>query len=196
MREKRASVVAAAVRGLMDIAIGLSFVAIVATVAITLADVVLRLASWLSVPFTGYRSTWAVDGVVDLSQLLIMAAAGLAIAVAFFFDKQVTIDLIDAHLPPIARWGTAALSALLSMGFIVACLWFVFGDMQTQREMNTTSATLAIPYLYYSVPLLAGLALSVVAIAARLAGVRTDEPSVQSDDTGGAPAPPAGPFDV
>ncbi|MEZ5788929.1 MAG: TRAP transporter small permease subunit [Xanthobacteraceae bacterium] len=190
---------AAAVRGLMDTAIALSFAAIVATVVITLADVVLRSASWLSVPFTGYRTTWAVEGVVDLSQLLIMAAAGLAIAVAFFFGKHVTIDLIDTHLPPVARLATAVLSALLSLGFIVACLWFVFGDMQTQREMNTISATLAIPYLYYALPLLAGLALSVVAIVARLAGVRTDDLSVQSDDAGGPPAPPAppaGPFDV
>lgn len=196
MGEKQTSVLASAVGGLMVIATGISFAAIVATAVITLADVVLRLASWLSVPFTGYRTTWAVEGVVDLSQLLVMAAAGFAIAVAFYFSKHVTIDLIEAHLPPVARWATAALSALLSLGFVVACLWFVVGDMQTQREMNTTSATLAIPYLYYSLPLIAGLALSVVAIIASLAGVGVGERSAPKDSAGGSPAPPAGPFDV
>jgi TRAP-type C4-dicarboxylate transport system permease small subunit len=196
MREKRTPVVAAAVRGLMNIATGIAFAAILATVAITLTDVVLRSASWLSVPFTGYRTTWAIEGVVDLSQLLIMAAAALAIAIAFFFGKHVTIDLIDYHLPRAARVATAGLSAILSTGFIVACLWFAFGDMQTQREMNTTSATLAIPYLYYSLPLLAGLALSAVAIVARLAGAATNDLSGQSGDGSEPRAPPSGQSDV
>jgi TRAP-type C4-dicarboxylate transport system permease small subunit len=134
--------------------------------------------------------------VVDISQLLIMTAAGLAIAVAFFYGKHVTIDLIDVHLPPMGRAATAALSAILSTAFIVACVWYVFGDMQTQREMNTTSATLNIPYLYFSLPLLTGLALSVVAIIAALFGAGKNDPSAQDDNASALPAPPAGPSDV
>lgn len=195
MRETRIPVVAAAVRGLIDIAIAIAFIAILATAGITLADILMRLASYLTIPVTGYRTSWAVTGVVDLSQLLVMAAASFAIAVTFFFGKHVSIDLIEAHLPRPGRLATAVLAAVLSAGFVAACLWAAFGDMQTQREMNTTSATLAIPYLYYSLPLLAGLALSVIAIIARFLGVRASEPSAPNSDDAGPPGA-AGQFDV
>lgn len=193
---KPTSIAAAAARGLIDIATGISFVAILATVVITLIDVVLRSASFLSVPFTGYRTTWAIEGVVDLGQLLVMASAALAIAVAFFYGKHVTIDLIEEHLPPVGRFATAVLAAVLSTGFLAACLWAVFGDMQTQREMNTTSATLAIPYLYFSLPLLAGLALSVMAIVVRFVGLAKNDGAAPGSDGGEPPVSASGPFDV
>jgi len=153
----------------MAVAGAIAFVAIVATVLVTLTDIGLRTASQLMVPFTGHRATWAIPGVVDLSQLLVLVAAALSIPVAFYNGKHVVIDLIDVMLSKRLRALSALCGAALSVWLVGASLWYGAGEMAMQQEMHTTSATLSIPYVYYWMPLLAGLALSIVAIVARFA---------------------------
>lgn len=156
------------VEALMVAAVAIAFAAIMATVVITLSDIVLRIVSRVAVPITGSRLTWAIPGVVDLSQLLVIVSASFAIPVAFLHSKHVTIDLLDSMLPCRIRQIAGLGAAALSLWLVGACLWYGFSEMQLQREMHTSSATLSIPYIYYWLPLLGGLALSVVAILVNL----------------------------
>lgn len=146
----------------------IAFAAILATVAITLADIVLRAIGRLALPFTGTRLTWAVPGLVDLSQLMVIVAASLSIPFAFLNDGHVAIDLLDRVLPRGLRRLAALLAAALALGLVGGCLWHGWAEMRMQQQMHTSSATLGIPQLYYYAPLLAGLGLSLLAIIGRL----------------------------
>lgn len=163
-------VVVGLIQRIMDAAMAIAFAAIVATVAITMTDIVFRTVSRTTVPFTGNRLTWAVPGLVDLSQLLVMTAAALAIPVAFLYDRHVTIDLIDALLPKPVRIAATVVGGLLSIALVSAFAWYGYGEMLGQAEMNTESATLGIPYVWYWAPLLTGFALSVLAITGNALG--------------------------
>ncbi|WP_346911434.1 TRAP transporter small permease [uncultured Roseibium sp.] len=147
---------------LMRIAVVIAFVSICVAVAITLVDIVLRSMSRLSVALTGEGLTWAVPGLVDLTQLLVMIAASMAIAVAFHRGAHVAIDLIDNMFPPLMRKFNALLAVVIAVWFLGACLWYGIGEMQGQLELNTASSTLSISYLWYWLPLIAGMALSVL----------------------------------
>ncbi|WP_346891924.1 TRAP transporter small permease [uncultured Roseibium sp.] len=148
---------------LMRVAVLIAFVSICAAVAITLTDIVLRSMSRLSVALTGEGLTWAVPGLVDLTQLLVMIAASMAIAVAFHRGAHVAIDLIDNMFPPLIRKVNALLAVVIAVWFLGACLWYGIGEMQGQLELNTASSTLSISYLWYWLPLIVGMGLSVLA---------------------------------
>lgn len=153
-----------AIRWIVQLAAIVAFLAILVAMLLTITDIVLRLASRVTVPFTGYRQTWAVSGVVDISQLLVMVAASLAIPFAFLKRAHVAVDLFDVMLPKSVRQFTAMISGVLSLLVLSACFYYGYREMLQQVEMNTMSSTIGIPYIAYWVPLLTGFLLSVLAI--------------------------------
>lgn len=153
-----------AIRRAIQIAAIIAFLSILLAVLLTITDIILRVGSHITVPFSGYRQTWAVPGVVDISQLLVMVAASLAIPYAFFHKAHVAVDLFDVLLPKSIRLFTAVISGVMGIGVLLACLYYGSLEMLQQMEMNTISSTIGIPYIVYWLPLLSGFLLSVLAI--------------------------------
>ena len=130
---------------------------------VTIADVILRgitriMNMWLSEPIG-----LAVDGVVDLVQLFVIAVAFMAIPFAFMTDSHVNIDLFTSRLPKRIEALLQALAAGLSAVFMAAVVFFGWDQASMQVEFGDVSSTLEIPILWYWVPLLAGSACAIVA---------------------------------
>ncbi|PVB62417.1 TRAP transporter small permease subunit [Labrenzia sp. 011] len=152
------------VSGLIRVAAFFAFLCILAAIAVTLCDILLRTISRIFAAFNGTGLTWAVPGLVDLTQLFVMAAASMAIAVAFHRQAHVAIDLVDNLLPASVRSFNVVLSMVIATVFLAAGVRYGLLEMQGQLELNTSSSTLNISYVWYWIPLLAGFALSFLAV--------------------------------
>ncbi|MEO7939723.1 MAG: TRAP transporter small permease [Burkholderiaceae bacterium] len=103
-----------------------------------------------------------IVGMVDVTQLLVMACAFLCIPYTFVREANVDVDFVVNYLP--IRWRSAlmALWSLCSAGFMGVVTWFA-GLAAFQAQTNgDTSNTIAIPITWYWGPLLFGCAMSVV----------------------------------
>lgn len=146
-------------RGVAYAGVALLVVAMLATVA----DIALR-----------RTANVAVAGTIDITQLLVMAAAFMAIPFAFFADSHVSVELATDPLPPRAIAAFKALAAVLAAAFMAAVLRYGWDQALQQHGYGDRSQTIGIPILLYWAPLLAGSALSVAAtllIAIRHAAV-------------------------
>ena len=120
-------------------------------VAVTVLDILLS-------PLGG-----AVAGEVDLVQLSVMAAAWLAMPLAFLDDAHVSVDLLSARLPKrlaLALKGVGGLLAVLLMALILRYGWDAAAQ---QLQFGDVSQELGIPIVWYWAPLLLGAALSILA---------------------------------
>jgi TRAP-type C4-dicarboxylate transport system permease small subunit len=120
--------------------------------SITVADILLRRIF-----------DFAMIGTVDMVQLCIMATAFLSIPYAFVSGSHVGIEAATDLLPERALALVKAAAALASLGFMAAIGWFGLQQAMLQHGYGDVSQTIAIPMLYYWLPLLAGAALSVLA---------------------------------
>lgn len=145
-----------------DAIILLSFSAICVGMLMTVGDVLIRLVSRLAGTLIGGDPGWGLVGLVDLTQLTMMAGAPMAIAAAFFVGGHIRVDLIYSHLSPESRRLVIRISALASAVFMGLCLYTAWNEMRGQLDFATTSATLGLAYTWYWVPLIAGLAMSVL----------------------------------
>lgn len=149
-------------RGFSDLITLLSFAAICVSMLMTVGDIILRLASLVMAQIDGVRPRWGVFGVVDLTQLALMTAAPLAIAVAFFNYSHIRIDVLVNLFSAISKQVALLISYVLGAAFTGICFWSAWHEMIGQLDFVTTSATLSIPYTWYWVPLNIGLGLSFV----------------------------------
>jgi TRAP-type C4-dicarboxylate transport system permease small subunit len=122
--------------------------------AITMADIVLR-----------RLFAFAMSGTVDLVQLCIMSTAFLSIPYAFVRTSHVAIEAATDLLTECALALVKALAAFAGLGFMAAVGWFGLQQARLQYDYGDVSQTIAIPMLYYWLPLLAGAALAVLATA-------------------------------
>jgi TRAP-type C4-dicarboxylate transport system permease small subunit len=120
--------------------------------AITMADILLR-----------RLFAFAMIGTVDMVQLCIMSTAFLSIPYAFIRGSHVGIEAATDLLPKRALALVKAMAALAGFGFMAAIGWFGLEQAELQYGYGDVSQTIAIPMLYYWLPLLAGAALSVLA---------------------------------
>jgi TRAP-type mannitol/chloroaromatic compound transport system permease small subunit len=140
----------------------LSFSAICVGMLMTVGDVLTRLASRIAGALIGGDPGWGLVGLVDLTQLTMMIGAPLAIAAAFFAGAHIRVDLVYALLGPAMRRLVLRLSALLAALFLGLCLYTAWNEMRGQLDFTTTSATLGLAYTWYWLPLIGGLAVSVL----------------------------------
>ncbi|MCB2102053.1 MAG: TRAP transporter small permease [Rhodobacterales bacterium] len=128
----------------------LGMLALMAAVLMTTADVVLRKAANIS-----------FAGTVDITQLMVMTAAYLAIPFAFATRSHVAVAMLTDRLPRRALALVQALGGLLAVALMVAIAHY--GRLQALQELayGDASLTLGIPKIWYWVPLLAGAGLSV-----------------------------------
>lgn len=157
-----------------NVAILLSFGAALVAAMLTVVDIVLRLCSWGYTAVSGSRVAWAVPGLVDLNQLAIMTCASFGIAVAFFRASHVGVDFVTSSLPNSAQKILTPVAGGLGVLFALAAVWAATGEALGQLSFPTRSATLNIPFIWYWVPLIMGLGLSIWGVMAAVVRVISD----------------------
>jgi TRAP-type C4-dicarboxylate transport system permease small subunit len=125
----------------------------------------IALGALLTMVDIGVRSvsTLTVMGIVDIMQLCVLAGAMLAIPHGFVTDQHVAIDLFVVRMPVRVQIALRAFAALLGVAFLAAVFWFGLQQAITEYEGGDRSQTIGIPMIWYWVPFLIGMALSVVA---------------------------------
>ncbi|HEX6957415.1 MAG TPA: TRAP transporter small permease [Ferrovibrio sp.] len=113
--------------------------------AITCADIVIR-----NVGGEG------IIGTVDITQMLIVAAAFLTIPHGFISDSHVAVDMGVDRLPFRLQAVCKAVAALLGALLMLAIGWYGIGQFDTVAMMGDRSQTIGLPMVWYWYPLLAG----------------------------------------
>jgi len=117
---------------------------------------------------------FTVPGMVDLTQLFVMACVFLAIPHAFMREAQVGVDFLTDRLPARALAALKSLIALVSAVLMGACMAYSAMQAARQIESGDMSQTIGVPIVWYWAPLLAGLGLAAILcliLAARYAVV-------------------------
>jgi TRAP-type C4-dicarboxylate transport system permease small subunit len=142
---------------LADRALGWVAYAGVLALMLAVAVLIVDIATRKSIGFS-------ILGMVDINQLAQMACVFLVLPLAFLRESHITVDFITDRLP--ARWRAAieALSALLGAALLAAILWNSVGQALIQLRQGDKSQTLGIPMIWYWAPLVAGTALSMLAV--------------------------------
>lgn len=149
-----------AISGLQAVIYGLAIAGVLAYSAaalITVADIIGR-------PFGV-----AVLGVVDLVQLFVMMGAWFVIPYAFVVGAHVGVDLLINVLPNAIAVPARIISAVAAIVLLALMLRYGFSSFQTQMFFGDRSQQLGIPIIWYWVPLLLGLAVSIIASFVTLA---------------------------
>lgn len=141
LRVLRAPVQAAALLGVLAYA---------AAAILTVADIV------------GRRFGAPVDGVVDLVQLGVLSGAWLVIPYAFLVGAHVGVDLLVELFPRRLKRTLRIATALVAAGLLGLMLQACWDAFQQQVTFGDRSQQLGIPIFWYWVPLLVGVALSIV----------------------------------
>ena len=128
---------------------------ILAAALLTCADIGLR-----NVGFRG------IIGMVDLTQLFVLAAASLVIPFAFYSQAHVAVDLLTQRLGPRANAAVALASTVLGAALLGLLVVYGWNQAQMSLAAGDRSQTLELPVWLYWAPFLAGNALSAYAASA------------------------------
>lgn len=101
-----------------------------------------------------------IPGMVDITQMLIMACVFLAMPYTFFVEGHVGVETFTDWLPPRALSSLKAILAMAKLGFVAALAWYSGVQALLQIDNGDKSQTIGIPILLFWLPLLVGLALS------------------------------------
>jgi TRAP-type C4-dicarboxylate transport system permease small subunit len=108
----------------------------------------------------------SVIGVIDITQLCVMAAAFWSIPYAFSRKAHVAVDFLATDDAPRLRIFVAIVSTLLGLGLLGLILWLASGRAMDTWRSGDISQDLGIPMIWYWGFLLSGLAAGLLAIAA------------------------------
>ncbi len=104
-------------------------------------------------------------GMVDITQLMVMACAFMCIPYTFMREAHIDVDFITSHLPPRINSALMGVWSLAGALFMAAVTWYA-GAAALQAYVNRDqSTTIGIPIVWYWLPLLFGCVLSVLACA-------------------------------
>ena len=118
----------------------------------TIADVALRRSMGIS-----------VAGLVDLTQLMMMYAVYFGVVYAFTQRSHVAVTILTERLSKRHQRYVAAFWWIVGLG-VVAFLAYAAGTQAfAQLEYGDLSQTIGIPMIFYWIPVVLGLALSVPA---------------------------------
>jgi TRAP-type transport system small permease protein len=119
---------------------------------LTVADVVLRALFARPIP-----------GMLDLIELGLACTIFLALPAVFLRDEQLVVDVID-HVAPrkVVRWLDIA-GAVLSAAVLAVMAWRMLPLARDMHAFGDVTADLAIPKLWYWVPVLVGVIASILA---------------------------------
>ena len=136
----------------------LAAISLAAMMMITVADVVLRAA--LNKP---------IRGTFEIVELLLACSFFLALPATFLRDEHIVVDMIDAMAPrsvPLLR----RISALLGVLLMAVMAWQGWIAAQDSLAFHDVTADLAIPRIWYWIPVLAGMIGGCIAAAAMVSG--------------------------
>lgn len=108
----------------------------------------------------------AVIGVIDLSQLCVMAAAFWSIPYAFTKQAHVAVDFLPTDHSPRLRIAVALLAVVLGVGLLGLLLGLGFGRAMDAWRSGDISEDLGIPMVSYWFFLISGLAMAIIAAIA------------------------------
>jgi TRAP-type transport system small permease protein len=126
-----------------------------AMMLLTVADVLLRALVNRPIP-----------GMLDLIELGLACTIFVALPAVFLRDEHLVVDVID-HVAPraVVRWLDLA-GALLSAAVLAVMAWRMLPLARDMHAFGDVTADLAIPKLWYWVPVLVGVVASLVATLA------------------------------
>lgn len=110
-------------------------------------------------------TTWNLTGMVDITQLMVMACAFMCIPYTFMREAHIDVDFITTHLPPRINSALMGVWSLAGALFMAAVTWYAGVAALQAYVNNDQSTTIGIPIVWYWVPLLFGCVLSVLACA-------------------------------
>ena len=124
---------------------------------LTVADVVLRALFARPIP-----------GMLDLIELGLACTIFIALPAVFLRDEHLVVDVID-HVAPrkVVRWLDVA-GALLSAAVLGVMAWRMLPLARDMHAFGDVTADLAIPKLWYWVPVLVGVIASMLTALAFL----------------------------
>ncbi|WP_379068103.1 TRAP transporter small permease [Mesorhizobium sp. UC22_110] len=108
----------------------------------------------------------SVIGVIDITQLCVMAAAFWSIPYAFSKKAHVAVDFLATDKSPGLRIFVAIVSTLLSIGLLGLILSLAWVRAMDTWNNGDISQDLGIPMIWYWGFLLSGLVAALVAVAA------------------------------
>ena len=104
-----------------------------------------------------------VTGMVDITQLMVMACAFMCIPFTFMREAHIDVDFITTHLPPRINSALLGVWSLAGALFMAAVTWYAGVAAMQAYVNNDQSTTIGIPIVWYWAPLLFGCVLSVLA---------------------------------
>lgn len=137
--------------GVVVAAAAVGFAGFAVAALLTIADVI------------GRRIGFPIVGVVDLVQLCVLGGAWLVIPYAFAKNAHVAVDLLLQFLPAGLGRFLQILAGIAAAGLLVLMFRACFDAYSQQVLFGDRSQQLGIPIAWYWLPLLIGVALSVVA---------------------------------
>jgi TRAP-type transport system small permease protein len=119
---------------------------------LTVADVALRALFARPIP-----------GMLDLIELGLACTIFLALPAVFLRDEHLVVDVID-HVAPrrVVRWLDIA-GAVLSAAVLAVMAWRMLPLARDMHAFGDVTADLAIPKIWYWVPVLVGVIASILA---------------------------------
>jgi TRAP-type C4-dicarboxylate transport system permease small subunit len=125
--------------------------ALAAMMLVTVADVVLRALA--STP---------IRGTLEIVELLLACAFFLALPAAFLRDEHIVVDIVDGLRPGWVPWLRRA-AGLLGVAVMAVMAWQGWIAAQDTLVFKDVTSDLALPRIWYWVPVLAGMIGSAIA---------------------------------
>ena len=123
----------------------------------------------------GRRVGLPVDGVVDLVQLFVVAGAWLVMPFAFMTGAHVGVDFLVERMPRGPATLLRALATAVAVALLGLMFWYGYQTMQMRMMFGDRSQQLGIPIVWYWIPLVGGLAISMLGAAlGLLAAIRPE----------------------
>jgi TRAP-type C4-dicarboxylate transport system permease small subunit len=107
---------------------------------------------------------WEPPGMQEQMELALGIAIFCALPGVFLRDENVTIDLIDGLKKPRLTLGLRLAALALGFAFMAVTAWRTVPSILDKFDSPETTAVLYIPKFVYALPVMFGVALSVVAL--------------------------------
>ena len=130
--------------------------ALAAMMLVTVADVVLRAAANLP-----------IRGTFEIVELLLACTFFLALPASFLRDEHIVVDIVDAWAPRRVAL-LRRIAGVLGVVLMVLMAWQGWIAARDTLAFNDVTSDLALPRIWYWVPVLAGMIGGGVAAAAML----------------------------
>ncbi len=140
-------------RALVIVSAGTGVAAYAAAALFTVGDVI------------GRQIGMPIPGVIDLVQLCVLGGAWLVIPYAFLTGAHVGVDLLVESFPRALETLLRTMAGLVAIALLTMMFNYCYETFQQKLMFGDRSQQLGIPIFYFWIPLLYGVALSIVAAA-------------------------------